>query len=223
MVGIGFLGIVKIIEQICCVVVFGVSYVLVVMLLYVWFIQVGLIVYYCVVVDQGGLLVVLYNVFGCIGCDMQFEIVVELVSYFNIVGIKEVVGDIGWVQVLFVLCSLQFCVFSGDDGMVVCLIQVGIDGLILVGFNVFFGVYCWMCELVVVYDYEVIVLWDVCLYFFYDFCGVELNLILVKVLLCCIGIGYDLCLLLLLLLVVYYLVVDYFVGDIVVFEVFFSY
>lgn len=102
-----------------------------------------------------------YNVLGWIGCDMLLEIVVEFVWYLNIVGIKEVVGDIGCVNVLLVLCLFDFVIFSGDDGIVVCLILFGVDGLILVGFNVLFGVYCCMCDFVVVGECEVIELWDV--------------------------------------------------------------
>lgn len=51
----------------------------------------------------------------------------------------------------------------------------------------------------------------------------EFNLILVKDLLCWIGIGDGLCLFLLFLFEVYYVVVGYLVSDIGVFEVLFSY
>lgn len=74
--------------------------------------------YFIEVVDKGGLLVIFYNVFGCIGCDMFFEMVVVLCDYLCIVGIKEVCvdGECIWVMVEFVW--VDFVYFFGDDGMV---------------------------------------------------------------------------------------------------------
>ena len=109
--------------------------------------QAGLIAHYRAVADQGGLPVVLYNVPGRTGCDMQPETVAELASHPNIVGIKEAVGDTGRVQALLALRSPAFAVLSGDDGTAARSIRAGIDGLISVGSNVLPGAYRRMCEL----------------------------------------------------------------------------
>ncbi len=141
MAGTGLSGTAKTIEQTRRAAALGASHALVVTPPYVRPTQAGLIAHYRAVADQGGLPVVLYNVPGRTGCDMQPETVAELASHPNIVGIKEAVGDTGRVQALLALRSPQFAVLSGDDGTAARSIRAGIDGLISVGSNVLPGAY----------------------------------------------------------------------------------
>lgn len=53
-----------------------------------------MVVYFNVIVDVSELFILFYNVFGRIVVDMLLEIVSELVGYKNIVGLKDVMGDI---------------------------------------------------------------------------------------------------------------------------------
>ncbi len=98
MAGTGLSGTAKTIEQTRRAAALGASHALVVTPPYVRPTQAGLIAHYRAVADQGGLPVVLANVPGRTGCDMQPETVAELASHPNIVGIKEAVGDTGRVQ-----------------------------------------------------------------------------------------------------------------------------
>jgi len=180
--------------------------------------QAGLIAHYRAVADQGGLPVVLYNVPGRTGCDMQPETVAELASHPNIVGIKEAVGDTGRVQALLALRSPKFAVLSGDDGTAARSIRAGIDGLISVGSNVLPGAYRRMCELAAAHDHEATESWDARLQPFHDFCGVEPNPIPVKALLRRIGIGHDLRLPLLPLSAAHHPAADHLAGDIAALE-----
>lgn len=47
-----------------------------------------MLVYFMVVVDVVELLLIIYNILGWIGVKMEILIVLILVEYFNIVGIK---------------------------------------------------------------------------------------------------------------------------------------
>ena len=167
---------------------------------------------------RGGLPVVLYNVPGRTGCDMQPETVAELASHPNIVGIKEAVGDTGRVQALLALRSPKFAVLSGDDGTAARSIRAGIDGLISVGSNVLPGAYRRMCELAAAHDHAATESWDARLQPFHDFCGVEPNPIPVKALLRRIGVGHDLRLPLLPLSAPHHAAADHLAGDIAALE-----
>ena len=206
MAGTGLSGTAKTIEQTRRAAALGASHALVVTPPYVRPTQAGLIAHYRAVADQGGLPVVLYNVPGRTGCDMQPETVAELASHPNIVGIKEAVGDTGRVQALLALRSPKFAVLSG------------IDGLISVGSNVLPGAYRRMCELAAAHDHEATESWDARLHPFHDFCGVEPNPIPVKALLRRIGIGHDLRLPLLPLSAAHHPAADHLAGDIAALE-----
>lgn len=59
-----------------------------------------MVVYFNVIVDVSDLFVIFYNVLGCIVVDMLFELVVKLVMYKNIVGFKDVIGNIVCFKVI---------------------------------------------------------------------------------------------------------------------------
>lgn len=54
--------------------------------------------YFCVLYDVSDLLIIIYNIFGCLVVDMLFEIMGELVKLFCIIGVKDVIGKLEWVS-----------------------------------------------------------------------------------------------------------------------------
>ena len=97
--------------------------------------QEGLRRHYLEVADHGGLPVLLYNVPGRTGCDLQPETVAQLASHPNIVAIKEAVADAARMQALLALKSPQFAVLSGDDPTATRALRAGADGVISVASN----------------------------------------------------------------------------------------
>ena len=97
--------------------------------------QAGLIEHYQMVADEGGLPVVLYNVPGRTGCDMQPETVAVLCMHPNIIGLKEARGDVERWNALYPLGSAHFSLLSGDDETFVRAIQGGASGVISVASN----------------------------------------------------------------------------------------
>ncbi|MCK9299165.1 4-hydroxy-tetrahydrodipicolinate synthase [Methanoculleus sp. YWC-01] len=81
--------------------------------------------------------VILYNVPGRTGQNLQPDLVIELARHPNIVGIKEASGDI--TQISRIIEGTQdedFIVLSGDDAMTLPVLAVGGAGVISVAANV---------------------------------------------------------------------------------------
>ena len=98
--------------------------------------QAGLVAHFRAVADEGGLPVILYNVPGRTGVDLQPETVAQLVGHPNIVGIKEAVDSESRMAALLALKSDSFVVLSGDDPTVARACLAGADGLVSVGSNI---------------------------------------------------------------------------------------
>ena len=79
---------------------------------------------------------VLYNVPGRCGADMQHDTVLRLARVPGIVGIKEATGDIERAQCLIRDVPKGFAVYSGDDATSVALMLCGGQGTISVTANV---------------------------------------------------------------------------------------
>ncbi len=84
----------------------------------------------------GDLPVVLYNVPGRTGADLQHDTVLRLAQVPGIAGIKEATGNIERAQWLVREAPAGFAVFSGDDGTAVALMLCGGHGNVSVTANV---------------------------------------------------------------------------------------
>ena len=81
--------------------------------------------------------VVLYNVPGRTGQNLQPDLVIELARHPNIVGIKEASGDITQIsRIIEGTRDEDFVVISGDDAMTLPILAVGGAGVISVAANV---------------------------------------------------------------------------------------
>lgn len=154
--------------------------------------QAGLVAHYQAVAAQGGLPVVLYNVPGRTGCDMQPETVAQLCGHPGIVGLKEARGDEARWQVLYPLAGPGFALLSGDDPTFVRAMLGGAQGVISVASNVLPRAFARLCALASAGEGEAARALDARLQPVYDFTGIESNPIPVKALLARQGIGHGL-------------------------------
>ncbi len=97
--------------------------------------QRGLESHYRAVADQGGLPVIMYNVPGRTGCDLQPETAAALASHPGLVGLKEATPDLARLARLRELCPEDFCLLSGDDATSLGFILGGGQGVISVTAN----------------------------------------------------------------------------------------
>ena len=85
--------------------------------------QTGLIKHYSQIASETKLPIILYNVPGRTGCNIQPETVATLVrENENIVGLKEATGNMAQASKTMYLCDGKLDLYSGEDGLVVPLI-----------------------------------------------------------------------------------------------------
>jgi 4-hydroxy-tetrahydrodipicolinate synthase len=96
----------------------------------------GLIKHYTKVADIG-VPVVMYNVPGRTGQNLEPDLVAELACHPNIVAIKEASGNIGQIsRIIEETQDEEFLVISGDDNITLPIMALGGAGVISVAANV---------------------------------------------------------------------------------------
>jgi 4-hydroxy-tetrahydrodipicolinate synthase len=96
----------------------------------------GLIKHYTKLADLD-LPVVMYNVPGRTGQNLEPDLVAELARHPNIVGIKEASGNIGQIsRIIEETQDEEFIVTSGDDNITLPILALGGSGVISVAANV---------------------------------------------------------------------------------------
>jgi 4-hydroxy-tetrahydrodipicolinate synthase len=79
--------------------------------------------------------ILLYNIPGRTGANLEPETVLRLAELENVIGIKESSGNMTQITELLTLAPKTFKVFAGDDGLALPIIAVGGAGLISVASN----------------------------------------------------------------------------------------
>jgi 4-hydroxy-tetrahydrodipicolinate synthase len=97
--------------------------------------QEGLYQHYRALAESTTLPIILYNVPGRTGCNMEPSTVTRLAAIANIVGIKEASGNMAQICEVCRSVPPEFIVVSGDDVMTVPMMAVGARGVISVASN----------------------------------------------------------------------------------------
>ena len=88
--------------------------------------QTGLIKHYSQIASETKLPIILYNVPGRTGCNIQPETVATLVrENENIVGLKEATGNMAQASKTMYLCDGKLDLYSGEDGLVEPWMAIG--------------------------------------------------------------------------------------------------
>ena len=96
----------------------------------------GMYRHFATVADAVDTPVILYNVPGRTGCAISPACCARLAKYPNIAGIKEASGNISYTAKIARLLSDDFCMFSGNDDMIVPVMILGGCGVISVWANI---------------------------------------------------------------------------------------
>ncbi len=116
--------------------------------------QDGLVRHYELIASRTSLPIVLYNVPGRTGCNIEPRTVARLAAVPNIVGVKEASGNMTQMCEVVRLVPETFIVLSGDDALTLPLMAVGGRGIISVAANIVPGQMSRMVEAAERGDYQ---------------------------------------------------------------------
>jgi len=98
--------------------------------------QRGLVNHFKMIAESTSLPIIVYNVPGRTGMNIEPKTVLELSKIDNIIGIKEASGNISQVAEIIRICPRDFFIYSGNDDMVIPLMSLGGHGVISVVANI---------------------------------------------------------------------------------------
>lgn len=94
--------------------------------------QKGLIAHFTAIADVVNIPIILYNIPGRTGMNMEVSTIKELANHKNIAAVKEASGNISYAAKLIAECGDDIDVYSGNDDMIVPLMSLGAKGVISV-------------------------------------------------------------------------------------------
>lgn len=97
--------------------------------------QEGLYQHYKAIASAIRLPIILYNIPGRTGVNIEPSTIARLAEIDNIIGVKEASGNVSQMGVVLDLVPSKFLVLSGDDGITLPLMALGGKGLISVSSN----------------------------------------------------------------------------------------
>src|SRR5689334_6037084 len=115
--------------------------------------QEGLIQHYKAIAKAVPLPIVVYNIQGRTGVNVETATLKRLVEIENIVGVKEASGNISQMAAVLHHLPDRFAVFSGDDAITIPLIALGGRGVISVVSNEIPGEFTKLAQLALAGDF----------------------------------------------------------------------
>jgi 4-hydroxy-tetrahydrodipicolinate synthase len=109
--------------------------------------QRGMKAHFLHVADVSPVPVVLYNVPGRVGVNLQAATTVELAKHPNIIAVKEASGNLQQIMEILRDKPSDFTVLSGDDGITQPMMALGAKGVISVAANGYPKPFCEMVHL----------------------------------------------------------------------------
>src|SRR5467141_349283 len=97
--------------------------------------QEGLYQHYKAIAESTSLPIVVYNVPGRTGVNVDVATIVRLANIANIVGVKEASGNVVQMCEIFASVPDDFILLSGDDPLTVAVMAIGGRGVISVASN----------------------------------------------------------------------------------------
>jgi 4-hydroxy-tetrahydrodipicolinate synthase len=99
--------------------------------------QRGLLAHFRAIAEASALPIMLYNVPGRTGGNIEAATTLELAAHPRIVAIKEASGNLAQIDEILRLRPDGFAVLSGDDAMTLPMMALGAEGVVSVVSNVF--------------------------------------------------------------------------------------
>lgn len=116
--------------------------------------QRGMKAHFEMVADNSPVPVVLYNVPGRVGVNLQVSTCIELAEHPNIIAVKEASGNLQQIMEILRDKPSDFDVLSGDDGITQPMMALGAKGVISVAANGYPELFCKMVKSMMTHDNE---------------------------------------------------------------------
>jgi len=110
--------------------------------------------HYLTVAEDGGLPIVVYNVPGRTGCNIEPATLLRIARHPNVIAVKEASGNIEQIMTILRDRPSTLAVLSGDDSMTYPMLALGGDGIISVASNQIPDVMARLCATAFAGDWE---------------------------------------------------------------------
>jgi 4-hydroxy-tetrahydrodipicolinate synthase len=110
--------------------------------------------HYLRVAEEGGLPIVVYNVPGRTGCNIEPATLMRIATHPNVIAVKEASGNIEQIMTILRDRPSTLAVLSGDDSMTYPMLALGGDGIISVASNQVPDVMAKLCAAAFAGDWE---------------------------------------------------------------------
>ena len=99
--------------------------------------QSGMIAHFSAIAEATNLPIIIYNIPGRTGVNMQPATVKKLAEkYHNIVGIKQSFADMDAITEMKMICPEDFSIYSGDDSLTLPMLSLGAYGVVSVASHI---------------------------------------------------------------------------------------
>jgi 4-hydroxy-tetrahydrodipicolinate synthase len=109
--------------------------------------QRGIVAHYRAIAEAVDLPIVVYNVPGRTGSNIEAKTTLELARIPGIAAVKEASGNLAQISDIIAACEPSFSVLSGDDELTLPVMALGGDGIVSVVSNVAPGAMARLAEL----------------------------------------------------------------------------
>ncbi len=96
----------------------------------------GIYLHYKAITEAVSIPIILYNIAGRTGKNIEPDLMAKLAGIKNIIGVKEASGNLEQMKRITELCPKNFLLISGDDALTVPVMKLGGVGVISVASNI---------------------------------------------------------------------------------------
>ena len=96
----------------------------------------GIYLHYKAISESADIPIILYNIAGRTGKNIEPDLMAKLSGIKNIIGVKEASGNLEQMKKIQELCPKDFLLISGDDALTLPILSMGGVGIISVASNI---------------------------------------------------------------------------------------
>ena len=96
----------------------------------------GIYLHYKAISECANIPIILYNIAGRTGKNIEPDLMAKLAGMKNIIGVKEASGNLEQMKKIREICPKDFLLISGDDALTLPILSMGGVGIISVASNI---------------------------------------------------------------------------------------